>query len=267
VIRLSVRVRREEAELALAELLALAPGGVEEVDHGELVEYAVYGAPGELPDLPDLRAAVGDALVDVAASSLDDDWAERWRRFHRPLELDGLRVRPPWIHEAGSRPGVEVVIDPGRAFGTGAHASTRLCLEIMLELEAGGAFADWGCGSGVLGIAAAKLGWSPVAAVDQDPASVDATASNARANGVTVHVRRTDLRTRSGPWAPTVAANLVRPLLLDVAARLDRPPERLIASGLLREEADEVAGAFAARGLLESDRRSGGDWTALLLAR
>jgi ribosomal protein L11 methyltransferase len=267
VIRLAVRVRREHAELALAELLELAPGGVEEVEDGELIEYAVYGAPGELPELPDLRAAVGDALVEVAASSLDDDWADRWRGFHRPLELDGLRVRPPWIHEAVSADGIEVVIDPGRAFGTGSHATTRLCLELLLGAPVTPGFADWGCGSGVLAIAAAKLGFAPVTAVDHDPASVEAALSNARVNGVEVAVARHDLRAATPPWAPTVAANLVRPLLLGIAREMAEPPERLIASGLLVEEADEVAGAFASHGLRERERRTRGEWTALRLER
>jgi ribosomal protein L11 methyltransferase len=266
VIRLAVHVRREQAEAALAELLDLAPGGVEEVDRGgDVVEYAVYGAPGELPELPQVRAAAGEALVEVAASALDDDWAQRWREFHRPLELSGLRVRPPWVRDVGAPPAVDVVIDPGRAFGTGAHATTRMCLELLLELEPRGGFADWGCGSGVLGIAAAKLGWAPVHGVDHDPASVEAAAENARANGVEVRVARLDLRTAPAPWAPTAAANLTRPLLLAVAERLERPPGRLILSGVLREEADEVAAAFAARGLPERERRARAEWAALLM--
>jgi ribosomal protein L11 methyltransferase len=85
VIRLAVRVRREHAEVVLAELLELAPGGVEEVSAGESVEYAVYGAPGELPSLPDLKAAAGDALVEISSSETPDDWQERWRRFHKPI--------------------------------------------------------------------------------------------------------------------------------------------------------------------------------------
>jgi ribosomal protein L11 methyltransferase len=85
VIRLAVRVAREQAELVLAELLDLAPAGVEEVALGPgTIEYAVYGSPGELPRLPDLRAAVGDALVELSTSELPDDWSERWKRFHRP---------------------------------------------------------------------------------------------------------------------------------------------------------------------------------------
>jgi ribosomal protein L11 methyltransferase len=97
---------------------------------------------------------------------------------------------------------------------------------------------------------------------------VEAALSNARVNGVEVAVARLDLRAAAPPWAPTVAANLVRPLLLGLARELaGPPPERLIASGLLVEEADEVAGAFAARGLRERERRTGGEWAALVLER
>jgi ribosomal protein L11 methyltransferase len=273
VLRLAVRVRRDEAEIVLAELLALAPSGVEEVDVGDdVVEYAVYGAPGELPAVGSVRAVVGAALVEVLTSEVPDDWDERWRSFHKPLVLSGGRmvVRPPWEPSPVAAE-VDLVIDPGQAFGTGAHATTRLCLELMLGMPGGGGFLDLGCGSGVLAIAAARLGWGPVAAVDFDPLAVDATSANARVNGVSISVRRHDLRTDSVLVAPTVAANLLRPLLLTWAARLARdapvPPDRLIASGLLVTEADEIAAAFAAVGLSEVARRESGDWAALLLTR
>jgi len=274
VIRLALRVDRAHAEVALAELLELAPGGVEEVDLGDAVEYAVYGPPGELPVLPDLEAAVGGALIEVTTSELPDDWPERWKAFHRPLVLDTrLAVRPPWEAPIGAA--TEIVIDPAQAFGTGAHATTRLCLELLLDLadadaETGGArgpVLDLGCGSGVLAIAAAKLGFAPVAAVDFDPLSVEAARANATVNGVELHAARCDLRRDPIPAAPTVLANLLRPLLLDYAGRLAEPgaPRTLIASGLLTHEADEIAAAFAAHGLRERDRREHGDWAALLL--
>jgi ribosomal protein L11 methyltransferase len=265
VIRLALRVDRAHAEVALAELLELAPGGVEEVDLGaDGVEYAVYGPPGELPLLPDLEAAVGGALIEVTTSELPDDWSERWKQFHHPLVLgERLAVRPPWERPLGAD--VELVIDPAQAFGTGAHATTRLCLELLLELSPAGPLLDLGCGSGVLAIAAAKLGFAPVAAVDFDPLSVDATRDNAAVNGVDLDVARCDLRSDPIPSAPTVLANLLRPLLLDYAARLAEPPQTLIASGLLTHEADEIAAAFAARGLRERDRRERGEWAALLL--
>jgi ribosomal protein L11 methyltransferase len=279
VIRLALRVDRAHAEIALAELLELAPSGVEEVDHGDGVEYAVYGAPGELPSLPDLEAAVGDALVAVSTTELPDDWSERWKQFHQPLVLEDaagvrLAVRPPWEPPIGAA--TEIVIDPGQAFGTGAHATTRLCLELLLELAQGpapaagrGPLLDLGCGSGVLAIAAAELGWGPVLALDYDPLSVEATRANAAVNGVAVEARQGDLRHEPMPFAPIVLANLLRPLLLDYAAALagGQLPQALVASGLLVQEADEVAAAFSALGLREQARRERGEWAALLLSR
>ncbi len=161
---------------------------------------------------------------------------------------------------------VDVVIEPGQAFGTGSHATTRLTLELLAELEPEGALADWGCGSGVLAIAAAKLGWSPVLACDIEPESVVATRAAAEANGVSVDVTRCDVR-HGGPHAPTVLANLVRPLLLAVAANLRRVPDRLIISGLEGDEPDEVVPAFARHGLHETRRREAGGWSAVELQR
>jgi ribosomal protein L11 methyltransferase len=145
-----------------------------------------------------------------------------------------------------------------------------MCLGLMLALEPGGSLLDLGCGSGVLAIAAARLGWAPVLALDNDPASVEATAANARVNGVEVEVRRHDLRTEPVESASTVAANLVAPLLRAWAGRLPDAagaPERVIAGGLLVGEAEQVATAFSARGLAAVIRRHLGEWAALLLAR
>jgi ribosomal protein L11 methyltransferase len=264
VIRVAVRVAREHAELVLAELMELVPGGLEEREvDGGTVEYVLYGAEGELPALGDVRAAAGGALVDVSTSEVPDDWDERWRSFHTALDVGPIRVRPPW--EPAREGAHDVVIDPGQAFGTGSHPTTRLVLELLTTLEPAGALADWGCGSGILAIAAAKLGWAPVLGCDHDPASVEATIEGAAANGVRIEVSRCDLRREEGPYAPAVLANLVRPLLLEVAANLTRPPERLIASGLHPHEVDEVAAAFAR--LRETRRIEGGGWAAVELVR
>jgi ribosomal protein L11 methyltransferase len=265
VIRLSIRAATRDAEQVTAALLELAPTGFEQVDHPGFVEFALYGAPGELPTLPQGEAEVGGARVSVRGEDVPDDWGERWKRFHAPVLIGGtIYVRPPWEQPA-VRPGVhEVVIDPGQAFGTGAHPTTRMCLELMLGLPAGGSFADLGCGSGVLAIAAAKLGYGPVAAYDADRSAVAATAANARDNGVVLdRVERIDLRSGPPPQADVVAANLMRPLLLRVAELIDARPRTLILSGLLNEEADEVAAAFAPLG--EQARMSDKGWTALLL--
>jgi ribosomal protein L11 methyltransferase len=273
VIRLAVRVARADAEIVLAELLELAPGGVEEVDRGTEIEYAVYGAPGELPSLPALRVAAGDALVDIATTEIADDWSSRWRTFHEPVTIgERLHVRPPWTPapDGGDAAGLlDIAIDPAQAFGTGAHDTTRLCLEALLALgPPAGALLDLGCGSGVLAIAACRLGWHPVLGLDHEAESVAATRDNAAANGVVLDVRRFDLlRDGPPPAAPTVVANLLRPLLLHVAAEgfAGEQPRVLIAGGLLAHEADEVAAAFARRGLRERARSHGGEWAALTL--
>jgi ribosomal protein L11 methyltransferase len=308
VIRLALRVRREDAEIALAELLALAPSGVEEIEIDDsLVEFAVYGAPGELPELPDLQAAAGSAFVDVSTSELPDDWSERWKRFHQPIvvhapaasgsvdrapvelgegaeghtgSVPSLRVRPPWEPSVDLPNTGEIVIDPGQAFGTGAHHTTRMCLELLLQLAsheaARGPVIDLGCGSGVLAIAAAMLGFAPVLGLDHERESVHATLENARANGVPVRGLRFDLRRQplppiqhgqEGRPPSLLLANLVRPLLLDLAGSLLEPPAHLIASGLLREEADEALAAFhSSLGLRERQRLHSGEWAALWLS-
>jgi ribosomal protein L11 methyltransferase len=286
VIRLAVRVRREDAEIVLAELLELAPSGVEEVGVGEeMVEYAVYGAPGELPRLPDLRAVVGATPVEISSTEIAEDWSERWKSFHRPVLIEpprgvpALYVRPPWEAPSDRDDVKEIVIDPGQAFGTGSHATTRLCLELLLELagleDAPGPLLDIGTGSGVLAIAAAQLGFAPVLGLDHERESVAATRDNATVNGVTIEVRRFDLRKQALPWLDeadgpsgslVVVANLLRPLLLDLARGMPCAPSQLLAGGLLRDQVDEVVGAFGERlGLRERERRVSGEWAAVWL--
>jgi ribosomal protein L11 methyltransferase len=289
VIRLAVRVHRAHAEIVLAELLELAPDGVEEAQIGEeVVEYAVYGAPGELPSLPDLKAAAGPALVEISTSETADDWQERWRRFHRPILVrppaeagpartaeatPALYVRPPWEDSATGEEVEEIVIDPGQAFGTGAHATTRLCLELLLEMAslglARGPLLDVGTGSGVLAIAADRLGFAPVLALDHELQSVEAARLNAAVNGVDIAVERFDLRNEQLPQlgGAVMLANLLLPLLLELSRTVVEPPRELVASGLLREQADEVAEAFLARFQLRERRRlQRGEWAALWLS-
>ena len=274
MIRLALRCRAEQAEAVLAELLEVAPSGVEQVEapdgRGGVVEYAVYGAPGELPDVGELEALAGSALVEVSTEPVPDDWNERWKRFYFPVLIAGrIYVRPPWEQPA-QRGGVEeVVIDPGGAFGTGTHATTRMCLELMLEVGAprGRSFCDLGCGSGVLAIAASKLGFDPVLGVDADRAAIDESNRNARANYVELELRLADLRRETAPVADVVAANLTALLLVAVArgwAESGERPGAMIASGILREEAERVAGAFAEAGLVERRRVISGDWAAIL---
>ena len=176
---------------------------------------------------------------------------------------DRLTVRPPW--EPPSATALDVVIDPGQAFGTGAHATTRLCLELMLDTAAAGSFVDLGCGSGVLAIVAAKLGWPAVTALDYDKAATVATRENAHRNRVELEVVDFDLRYEQVPDADLVAANVLAAPLVGWAASQRRLAPRLILSGLLASEADRVAAAFAQRGRHEHARRVLGEWAALAL--
>lgn len=263
MIRLAVRCAPEQAEPVLAELTVLAPNGVEEERGPGYVEYAIYGGEGELPELGDLDAAIAGGRVEVSATEIPDDWADRWRDFHKPLLVaDRLWLRPSW--EPPREGAIDVVVDPGQAFGTGAHPTTRLCLGFLCELEAGGELVDLGTGSGVLAIAAAKLGWDPIHAYDHEPAAIEAAAANAAANDVDLTLERVNLREQLPDLAPTVVANMTAPILLAVAEQM-REPGTVVCSGLLPGEVDEVAAAFGHVGLGEEDRRQDGDWAALLL--
>jgi ribosomal protein L11 methyltransferase len=290
LIRLAVRCSPDQADLVLAELTVLAPNGVEEERGPGYVEYAIYGGEGELPELGELDAVAGEGRIEVSSTEIPDDWADRWRDFHKPLLVGGrLWLRPSW--EPAREGTIDVVVDPGQAFGTGAHPTTRLCLELLLELaaagEAAGSLTDLGTGSGVLAIAAAKLGWDPIAAYDHEPPALEAAAVNAAANGAQLTLERINLRERLPLLAPTVVANMTAPILKAVASQLERlgggggrtrtslpavaregpptTPATLICSGILPAELDDVATAFAAAGLGEVERRRDGDWAAMLL--
>src|SRR5436190_18088281 len=228
MIRLAVRCEPEYAENVMANLLELAPNGLEEDRGPGWVEFAIYGPPGEVPELGELQAAAGGGLVEVTTTSVPDDWADRWADFHRPIEVGGrIGVRPSWWEPKDGL--IDVVVDPGRAFGTGGHPTTRLCLALLIELEAAGEasgpIADWGTGSGVLAIAAAKLGWSPVMGCDREEASLETAQANAEANGVELAVERIDVREQPPPVAPTVAADLTANLLVNCAEQLDGTAE------------------------------------------
>jgi ribosomal protein L11 methyltransferase len=219
-----------EPELAL--LLHIFPEGVEELDGA----YAVYA------DEPPLGFDV------VAADEVDEDWPDRWRDFHHGVRIGRLWVGPPW--EQQPEDALAVLIDPGRAFGTGAHATTRLCLELLQEAEPS-SLLDVGCGSGVLSVAAAKLGFAPIRAVDIDEVALETTRANAGANGVEIEVG-TELE-------PAQLA--VMNIALDVVEAIlpELPVERAITSGYL--ERDEPR----AEGWHRLERRVRDGWAADLL--
>jgi ribosomal protein L11 methyltransferase len=220
VRRYSLRVPAAEAEPALARMLDLFPDGLEEERDGDHVVLAGYA---ERPPADGLEAA------DVVPG-----WEDAWRAHHRPVTVGGLWIGPPWATApTGDSPRV-VVIDPGRAFGTGGHGSTRAALELLQRLKPQPAL-DLGCGSGVLAIAAVKLGFGPVRCFDLDPLAVGAAAENGARNGVTLTVARADVLADPLPEAPLWIANLELGLLQRLLRRTDLP-RRIIASGMLGSE-------------------------------
>jgi ribosomal protein L11 methyltransferase len=211
-------------------MVQLFPEGFEETEHGRDIELAAYTTPGG-------EERLWHVFGPGAARDVAPGWEDAWKRFHRPARVGRLWVGPPWEEpDAGA---LAVVIDPGGAFGTGAHPTTRLCLELMLELTPS-SFVDLGCGSGVLAIAAAKLGFEPVYALDTEEAAVSAVQENAAANGVVIHALRADVLNDSLPDAAVAAANVTRALVESVAARLGAAT--LVASGYVSSERPDLAG-------------------------
>jgi ribosomal protein L11 methyltransferase len=244
-----VTVPPAEAERARAIMLELFPEGFEEAELTGGVELAAYTDPaGE----ERLWSAFGGAR----SAEVEEGWEERWRAFHRPVRVGPLWVGPPWEEpEAGA---TAVVIDPGRAFGTGSHATTRLCLELVLDLPRG-SLLDVGCGSGVLAIAAAKLGFAPVHAVDLDPQAIEATLRNAEANEVAVDAQVADALTGALPATGAAVVNVALDVDRPIAGRLEC--ERLVTSGYLASEEPELPG------YRRDARREAEGWAADLYVR
>lgn len=187
---------------------------------------------------------------------MEPGWEERWREFHRPVLVGPFWLGPPWERPPGDA--LAVVIDPGRAFGTGGHATTQLCIELVAELKPA-SLLDVGCGSGVIAIAAALLGFSPVFAVDFDPAAVDATGRNAAANRVVLDVRELDAERDALPRADVAVANISLARIESVLARVDSPV--VVASGYLEQDEPKL-GRYRRR-----ERRVRDGWAADVLER
>ena len=218
----------EEAEPARARLLELFPDGFEEVEGVGRVELAAYtDAAGE--------RALREEFARVEADDVEPGWEDRWKAFHRPVRIGPLWVGPPWVEPASDA--IAIVIDPGRAFGTGAHPTTRLTLELLLDVDRG-ALLDVGSGSGVLAIAAAKLGFAPVTGVDVDAAAVEVARANAAANDVSIALRHLDALRDELPPADVALANIARDAVERLAPRLDC--RVLVTSGYFDSEEREL---------------------------
>jgi ribosomal protein L11 methyltransferase len=222
-----VRARAGASHAVLAALLDAYPAGLEERGDDEFV---VYGG----------RPVIADA--DVREEAVPPGWETAYHAHLSRIE-GRFNVRPPWV--AGEPD--DIVIDPGAAFGAGTHPTTRMCLEL---LPAGsGPLADWGSGTGVLALAAARLGYAPVLGIDLD-------ISQLAVNGV--DALRLDLVHERAPYAPVVVANLTRPLL-EAVARVQERPELLIASGFLA--GDELS----LWDMRERERQELEGWAAVVL--
>jgi ribosomal protein L11 methyltransferase len=211
-----------------ARFIELAPEGFEEIEGAEVVELAAYGEAG-LRVLSEFPSA---SVTEVQAG-----WEDRWRLFHRPVSIGPLWIGPPW--ERPPPGALAVVIDPGRAFGTGAHPTTRLCVEHLLDVPPG-SLLDVGCGSGVLSIAAARLRFGPVIAIDSDPAAVEVAATNAALNGVAMQAILVDALVADLPRAQTAVANIALEAVEGLAPRLR--VDRLVTSGYRSEDEPAIAG-------------------------
>jgi len=266
-------------------------GGVEIRDH------EILPPPGMQP-LPEGRAQVigffegeadGEAIaarvraaleeereageIRVGVSCLrDEDWAETWKLHFRPLHVaDRIWVLPPW--EEAPEGALTVVIEPGMAFGTGGHATTALCLEGLVEAldrRPGAAVLDVGCGSGILGIGACRLGARRVVMIDNDPVAVRVARENAEKNGcAAIEVSGTPVEAIAERF-PIVVANILAVTLIDLAAPIADtvgPGGELLLSGILTRQIDDVVRAYEARGLALRERRTREDWALVWMER
>lgn len=229
-------------------MLELFPEGFEEVDETGGVELAAYtDAAGEERLWHFFGSARGD---DVEAG-----WEDRWRIFHRPVRVGRLWIGPPW--EQSPNDALAVVVDPGRAFGTGSHPTTQLCLQFLQELEPS-SLLDVGCGSGVLSIAAALLGFDPVVGIDIEAPSIEATFENARSNGVDLDARLVRAEDPL-PSAAVAVANISIDSVEALAGRIDA--RLLVTSGYFISEHPVLSG------YRHAGRRTMHEWASDLYAR
>ena len=286
-LRLAVATPAAMVEAVSDLLTVLSEGGVEiGVEKGGLVEVAGFfpltGDPDRvaapvLERLGEIFALYGEPLPAPGLKVLaDQDWATAWQHYFKPLEIvRGLVIKPSW-EEFQPDPGTRVIeMDPGQAFGTGQHESTRLALELVrarLRERTFGRALDVGTGTGILAMGVATLAGIPVEAIDNDPTAVEAATANVRANRLEdlIRVSATPLAALPGPY-PLIMANIVHDVLAAMVtdfARLLPPGGVLVLAGLLRGwQEDNMTRLCSRAGLAPLERRSEGEWVALALAR
>lgn len=206
-------------------------------------------------------------------SVAEDNWAEAWKVHYKPLRIGRhLYIRPAWLAGTPEPDDVEIVLDPGVAFGTGTHPSTQLCL-IALETLAPppNRVLDLGCGSGILAIAAARLGAARVLALDTDGQAVDATGKNAALNDLTDRITAQqgslEMLLDSGQQFDLALVNILAKVIVPMCeqglGQVIAPGGAAVFSGLIQDQADEVEAALRATGLTPYRRRTMGDWVGI----
>jgi ribosomal protein L11 methyltransferase len=266
------------AEEIAAELFDLGASGVEVRDGEETPMPGARTPPvgsallvAWFADRAGAEAAAG-AHGGILEELPDEDWGEGWKKDLRPIDVGRVRVRPSWIEAPAPSGAVEVVLDPGMAFGTGSHPTTALCLGALGEILAarpGASVLDVGTGSGLLAIAARKLGAGRVAANDVDPKAVEVARENAAANGVSLEIVGDPLALVPGVF-DVVVANILANTLVDLAPELASklaPGGVVLLAGILVPQEAEVLQAFRAAGLAPLDGRRDGEWSLLALEK
>jgi ribosomal protein L11 methyltransferase len=263
---LGLRVAPGKVEEVLDVILPLVPNGVHELPGERDTELLIFGSATELPKFGELRRLFGERLLAVSERTAPEDWRERRLLTYRPRVIAGrLAVRPDWAPPP-SVP-IDIVLGDERSFGSGGHPTTHACLELLAAIEVWGSVADLGCGSGVLAIAAAVLGFSPVLAVDADPAALSAASANAARNGIDIPTRRVDLTREAPPGADLVLANLPIAVHTEIATGLATGTARVVASGVPADGAEALIGAYRAAGMTATNQRIEGGWAAVSLER
>jgi ribosomal protein L11 methyltransferase len=269
VQRVSFRIPAGAREDVLDGVLLLLPAGiVERPVSEEVVELSSVGAA--LPDPEALRAASPVPLDELAFEEVPADWRERRRRFGGGAVLisDRLVVRSP--HDPPVPEGLlEVVIERGGSgFGSGSHPTTQMCLGLLLGIEPEGGAADFGCGVGVLAIAAAKLGWAPVSGLDREGPAIEEARRNAQRNGVTADFAHADVVAAAElPVRELLMANAPPPVHQRIAAAVTPQVRHVIVSGIVEGEMESVRELYDRVGLVPQEGMAADTWIAIRLGR
>ena len=267
IVEVVLRVPAEREEDAIAHLAEFSPGGFrsDPIPAAGVVEFGVFVDADVAATVEAYLVRAGVPVSSSHVVDVPEDWNEKWKEFHKAVLIGELWVGPPWLaHEipaSGYRP---VVIEPGQGFGTGAHPTTHLMLALLQAQPRSGVL-DVGCGSGVLAVAAALLGFGPIEAIDNDPVAIEATVDNLKRNNVEalVKVRLVDAERDALPRADLVLANLTLEPLRGVATKVNAA--RVIVSGLLRSQVDTAEAVFSEYGYVLRERRDREGWVALVL--